>query len=110
FFWESHVEFESLWLAAGRRGEIAVFLKALIHLAATGVKHLEGKPDGVRSHARRAAELSLQLTAYSNAGRRWLLGFRLADLVAIGKRLADQGWPVSEQIYLVPSPASIELQ
>src|SRR5436190_73921 len=57
FYWESHVAWESLWLAAQRKGVVADFLKGLIQLAAAGVKHAEGKPQGVQSHASRAAEL-----------------------------------------------------
>src|SRR5262245_35116123 len=57
YYWESHVEWESLWLACGRRGPTANMLKGLIHLAAAGVKHLENKPAGVKSHACRAAVL-----------------------------------------------------
>jgi hypothetical protein len=36
FFWESHVEFESLWLAAGRKGFVADFLKRLIRANPVG--------------------------------------------------------------------------
>src|SRR4051794_13003346 len=50
YYWESHVEFENVWLACGRRGAAADFLKGLIHLAAAGVKHREGRPRGVQSH------------------------------------------------------------
>src|SRR5437016_2466045 len=32
YYWESHVEFESLWLAADRKGVVADFLKGLIKL------------------------------------------------------------------------------
>src|SRR5207247_604714 len=41
YFWEAHEQWEALWHAAGRKGATADFLKALIHLAAAGVKHLE---------------------------------------------------------------------
>lgn len=57
YYWEAHEAWEGLWNAAGRRGEVAEFLKALIHLGAAGVKAREGRAEGVRSHARRAAEL-----------------------------------------------------
>ena len=46
FYWESHVAWESLWMACGRKGIVADFLKGLIKLAAAGVKTLEGKPEG----------------------------------------------------------------
>ena len=57
FYWEAHEAWESLWHKAGRRGPTANFLKGLIKLAAAGVKHREGRPEGVRRHAARASEL-----------------------------------------------------
>lgn len=57
YYWEAHEAWESLWLAAGRTGPIADFLKGLIHLAAAGVKIREGVPAGVHSHAKRALDL-----------------------------------------------------
>lgn len=57
YYWEAHEAWESLWLAAGRTGPVADFLKGLIKLAAAGVKAAEGNRDGARSHAKRAAEL-----------------------------------------------------
>jgi uncharacterized protein len=57
FYWEAHEAWEGLWHAAGRRGPTADFLKGLIKLAAAGVKAHEGRPEGVKLHAARAAEL-----------------------------------------------------
>ena len=57
YYWEAHEAWEPLWHAHGRRGVIADVLRALIKLAAAGVKVLEGRPDGVRTHASRAAAL-----------------------------------------------------
>jgi hypothetical protein len=48
---------EGLWKACGRSGTTADFLKGLIKLAAAGVKHREGRNEGVRRHAARAVEL-----------------------------------------------------
>src|SRR2546421_711208 len=61
YFWESHVAWESLWTACGRRGAVADFLKGLIKFAAAGVKALERTPKGVRSHSSRAAEIWRQV-------------------------------------------------
>jgi hypothetical protein len=36
FYWESHVAWESLWFACGRKGVVADFLKALIKLRQQG--------------------------------------------------------------------------
>lgn len=57
YYWEAHEVWESLWIAAGKRGPLATLLKGLIKLAAAGVKAREGNSRGVERHARRAAEL-----------------------------------------------------
>lgn len=57
YYWEAHEAWESLWHAAGQRGETADFLKGLIKFAAAGVKAREGNATGVRRHAVRASEL-----------------------------------------------------
>ena len=57
FYWEAHEAWESVWIAAGRVGPTADFVKALIKLAAAGVKLLEQNPAGAQRHLRRAAEL-----------------------------------------------------
>src|SRR6059058_1095489 len=36
FYWESHVAWESVWMACGRKGITADFMKGLIKLAAAG--------------------------------------------------------------------------
>ncbi len=86
--WEAHEAWEGLCRAAERRGTTARFLKALIKLAAAGVKHLEGKPVGVASHARRAAELWHEV-----AGPPVFLGLRIASLIALAESIARDGWP-----------------
>ena len=57
YYWEAHEAWEAVWKACGRRGTVADFLKALIKLAAAGVKAREGRPAGVQRHAARAAQL-----------------------------------------------------
>jgi predicted metal-dependent hydrolase len=57
YYWEAHEVWEGLWHAYGRRGVWADVIKALIKLAAAGVKVREGHEHGVRTHSRRAAEL-----------------------------------------------------
>jgi hypothetical protein len=57
YYWEAHEAWETLWHAAGRRGALAAWLKALIMLAAAGVKLREGNARGARRHANRALEL-----------------------------------------------------
>jgi hypothetical protein len=92
FYWESHVEWESLWLAAGRTGLIADFLKGLIKLAAAGVKHREAKPSGVQGHACRAAEL-WRSVAGSLGQAATFCGFPLAQLIALAEAIGRTGWP-----------------
>jgi hypothetical protein len=94
FFWEAHEQLEGLWLACGRRGMVADFLKGLIKLAAAGVKHLQGRPDGVRSHASRAAEL------WRGVEMEVFLGLRLADLVRLADEVRDRGWPLTPPLLL----------
>lgn len=57
YYWEAHEVWEGLWHVEGRRGTTADVLKALIKLAAAGVKVREGRENGVRTHCRRASEL-----------------------------------------------------
>jgi len=57
YYWEAHEAWEGLWHAYGRHGAAADVLKALIKLAAAGVKVREGQEHGVRTHAGRAALL-----------------------------------------------------
>jgi uncharacterized protein len=94
YYWEAHEQWEALWQAEGRRGRMADFLKGLIKLAASAVKHLEGVPEGSKGHARRAAEL------WRGVGSD-LLGLRLADLIALAERVGRDGWP-GEPVILIP--------
>jgi hypothetical protein len=85
FYWEAHEAWEGLWHACGRAGPTADFLRGLIKLAAAGVKVREGVPEGVASHARRAAAI------FCNAAERLtglgarVFGLRLGDLLAYAR-------------------------
>jgi hypothetical protein len=94
YFWEAHEQLEGLWLACGRRGVVADFLKGLIKLAAAGVKHLEGRPRGVTSHASRAAEL------WRGVGAEVLLGLRVPELVRLADEVCAKGWPATPPLLL----------
>ncbi len=83
FFWESHEQWEALWHAVGRRGDVAEFLKGLIKLAAANVKRLEGNSAGVRRHATRAEQLFDKLLMSQSS----MAGFELAKLRSLGTRL-----------------------
>lgn len=86
YYWEAHEAWEGLWHAHGRRGATADLLKALIKVAAAGVKVREGQPAGVATHARRAAALFDAVRA--QAGGR-LLGLDLEAWAATARRIAE---------------------
>lgn len=90
FYWESHVAWEGLWMAYGRKGVVADFLKGLIKLAAAGVKALEGRPEGVKSHSGRAAELFRRVSHSTEH----FMGFRVTDLLALTDEIQAKGWPL----------------
>ncbi|MGD9723667.1 MAG: DUF309 domain-containing protein [Pirellulales bacterium] len=88
YYWEAHEVWEGLWHACGRQGFVADFLKGLIKLAAAGVKCREGRADGVRRHATRAAQLLDAATA--GAGQTHFLGLDVPWLVETTRQLARQ--------------------
>jgi hypothetical protein len=93
FYWESHVAWESLWMGCGRKGMVADFLKGLIKLAAAGVKALEGKPEGVKSHSGRAAELWHKVVSSLGSEQDLFMGFRISDLIDVAEHIQQNGWP-----------------
>ena len=85
YYWEAHEWWEALWHAHGRKGATATVLQGLIKLAAAGVKVREQRPEGVRTHAARAAvhfEKSRQ-----EAGR-FQLGLDLDEWIAHARAVA----------------------
>jgi uncharacterized protein len=88
YYWEAHEQFEGLWLAAGRKGVVADFFKALIKLAAAGVKQRMNQPASVRSQALRAAQL-LRGVAEDR-----FLGLNLPELIAWAEAISKEGWDV----------------
>jgi hypothetical protein len=87
YYWESHEAWESLWHAAGRRGPIAVWLKALIKLAAAAVKLREGNAPGAIHHARRSLELQAELQSTLPAGEQDYCGVALSEVKDIATSL-----------------------
>ena len=83
YYWEAHEVWEELWHVEGRRGPTADVLKAMIKLAAAGVKVRERRENGVRTHCRprrrlvrrgsRAggAHLGLDLELWAERSREW---------------------------------------
>jgi len=88
FYWEAHEAWEGLWVAAGRTGVQADFLKGLIKLAAAGVKAREGRSVGVQRHARRAAELFRGVLAHQQSvDQQTYAGLSISDLIAAANQL-----------------------
>ncbi len=85
YYWEAHETWEGLWHVHHRCGPIADLLKALIKLAAAGVKVREGQPEGVRRHSLRAALLIEMVRQEVGPS---LLGVNLDSLAAIGRETA----------------------
>lgn len=85
YFWEAHVAWEALWQAHGRRGPAAELLRALIRLAAAGVKGLEGSAKGARRHGLAAAGIADELRG--ELGLERLLGVDLRELAAAAHAL-----------------------
>jgi hypothetical protein len=80
YYWEAHEVWEGAWKACGKRGVVADFLKALIKLAACGVKVREGRLNGVKRHAATAQQLLESLAERDDEGQ--LLGLPLSTLIA----------------------------
>lgn len=57
YYWEAHEAWEGLWRAYPRDSDAARLLRALIHLAAAGVKQRESRPRGVARHVAKATTL-----------------------------------------------------
>ena len=88
YYWESHVYFEALWNAHERRGESADFFKALIKLAAAGVKKDLGQRKELLEHYHRAQELLLGILT---SQKEIFLGFELKEILSqIESALKDQ--------------------
>lgn len=104
FYWEAHEAWEFAWNALGRSGAEADFLKALIKLAAAGVKDREGAPGGLRTHSDRAAAIFERLAASEPGGR--IFGLDLACLAALAREIAASGWPRATTPRLEPLAAA----
>jgi uncharacterized protein len=91
YYWEAHEAWEPLWHAHGRRGVIADVLRALIKLAAAGVKVLEGRPGGVRTHALRASALFAKAREETGS---YMLGLDLDEWAERAAALAGGQLPV----------------
>ena len=89
YYWEAHEAWESLWHAAGRRGPTAVWLKALIKLAAAAVKLREGNARGAVRHAQRSRALVDELRATLPAGKQHYCGLALQQVEQAARGVED---------------------
>lgn len=111
YYWEAHEAWEAAWIAAGRSGPTADFLKALIKLAAAGVKLYEQNPAGARRHLRRARDLFQRVRAAlpPNAGR--MFGLNVPALGESAARLMQGMLPADVPREHSPIPLlAIELR
>lgn len=90
YFWEAHEAWEGLWQVRGRRGHIADFLKALIKLAAAGVKAREGNANGVQRAARRATEIFTEQQSQESEKAAAFLGLSYKDLFKLAANLPKE--------------------
>jgi uncharacterized protein len=81
YYWEAHEVWEGLWHASGRTGVAGFFFQGLIKLAAAGVKAREGRPEGIRRHARRAGELFREVAGRLPPGEVCFFGLSLPQLI-----------------------------
>lgn len=88
YYWEAHEAWEAVWHSCGRTGPTGSFIKGLIKLAAAGVKVREGRPEGVRRHARRAAELFSQTSGTLPSKQDRYFGLSLQRLIGLATDVA----------------------
>ena len=93
YYWEAHEAWEELWQADGRIGPVSDFLKALIKLAAAGVKVREGLPQGARAHALNALPLFEKLKHRQAAETARFMGLDLGALSAFARAVAHDPPP-----------------
>jgi predicted metal-dependent hydrolase len=80
YYWEAHEAWESIWHVCGRRGLAGDFLRALIHLAAAGVKVRENRPGGISRHAASAEMLFRRVAEMLRSFDSCYMGLRLREL------------------------------
>jgi uncharacterized protein len=87
YYWEAHETWEAVWHATGHSGTMADFCKALIKLAAAGVKAREGRANGVRRHAQRARQLLESVATQIGSGQQRFMGLSLQVLTQCAEQL-----------------------
>ena len=85
YYWESHVYFEAIWHAHNRKGDTAIYCKALVKIAAGAIKYKQGR----LSSANRLFEGSVELL--SNLEDNIYLGIPIRDLIDISEDWMNGG-------------------
>ncbi|QDU62668.1 hypothetical protein Pan216_35350 [Planctomycetes bacterium Pan216] len=109
FYWESHEEWEGIWRQLPNERPAHTFFKGLIKLSAAGVKVREGRPEGVRRHARRSRELFERMSKMLPGDSAYYLGLNMEGLAIVASHIASSppecGSRPSESVEIVfPSP------
>ncbi len=113
YYWEAHEAWEAVWHATGHRGTMANFCKALIKLAAAGVKAREGRANGVRRHAQRARQLLESVATQIGSGPQRFMGLSLPALVQHAEQLIDNPIAVidaSDEPVVVVMPFALQFE
>ena len=97
YCWEAHEAWEGLWIACGRQGTQAIFLQALINLAATGFKARWGSARGMQANARTAARLFQAAAQQLGPKSKCYMGFDVHALAAQAKALRDRPLAVNPE-------------
>ena len=106
YYWEAHEVWEGLWRAHAHTEPIALFLQALIALAAAGVKQRQGRARGVQHHGERAQALLNQVALRLDHPRAYL-GLEVDVLLRLATALTqslDLVVPSSTRLTLSPCP------
>lgn len=98
FYWEAHEVWEGLWNAHKREGFKAEFLKALIKLAAAGVKVKQGQERGIQDHS--LAAQSIFKLIKDNTHDDTFLGLSLTSLIKMVDKIKENisnGYYINKQ-------------
>lgn len=109
YYWEAHEAWEEVWIAAGRKGVAADFLKSLIKLAAAGVKAREGQAAGVRRHAQRAQQLATSVAEQTQQGNYAGCELRsLRELAGTVAEAAERLAAADSKVSVLPTPIRLQ--
>lgn len=104
YYWEAHEAWEGLWQIADRNHPSRMFFKALILLAAAGVKIREGKWSAASRHAKRAGALLRRLPGQPDNPFKTALGMSPAVLANHAEARASESIAVKATRSGQPQP------